>query len=134
IPFPYFCAKTVRAAAASFMPRLPTLPDTCLSLDFMGLHAMKDRMFLEPAGVASRLFPACETAPRRSRTQQNAAHLLAAAENHDLDPAITYLACELVDLQPDLSDAESRALLCLVLISLFQQRQGSTYLPLDPAE
>ncbi len=99
---------------------------------------MKDSIQLEPTGVAHQLFAAAnrpQTArSAQSSAQQDAAFLLAATEDRDLSPSIAYLASELVGLQPELDAKESRALLCLVLISLFNQRQGSTYLPLNTDE
>src|SRR5690554_1914652 len=104
----------------------------------MVLNAMKDTIQLEPTGVAHQLFAAAnrpQTArSAQSSAQQDAAFLLAATEDRDLSPSIAYLASELVGLQPELDAKESRALLCLVLISLFNQRQGSTYLPLNTDE
>ena len=55
-----------------------------------------------------------------------AAHLL----EQGLSRGQLRLACDLVALQPGLSDAESRALFMAVVASLEAQFQGSTFVPL----
>ncbi|MBA2661923.1 MAG: exodeoxyribonuclease V subunit alpha [Bradymonadaceae bacterium] len=87
---------------------------------------MNSRPSLDPTGTATRAFR-----PLRALADDDVARLLAAAEDHELDARIAYMARELVGLQDDLAPLEARAMLCLVLVSLFNQRQGSTRLPLD---